>query len=280
MECLIKIQKLLEKGSHDLQCLATDFTGLLNPHVQVTLLGWAYAFYFSPRDLILASDPWFVRRHQFFDASSGKETIWAPTQVCSYVSGGSYLSGGLAQIAATAGEVGLVGRDAGGSVGSDTASSKMAAMQLASLRSIPWAAVDEHGPRQLALKSLFGRELLAEAIRNPEVQAELSEPLLHLIGLRRAKVYQALANHPAFRLLSISDLIWVIHSGGVTELRDGQTVRSATHWSRRLSASATGKFRGSECTRPRMAAYALTWLIWVLMKTMKDSGAKIAWPSA
>ena len=216
LECLIKMQKLLEKGSHDLQSLATEFTGMLNPHVQVTLLGWTYAFYFSPRDLILASDPWFVRRHQFFEASSGKETIWAPTQVRSYVSGGSYLSGGLAQIAATAGEVGLVGRDAGGSVGSDTASSKMAAMQLASLRSIPWAAVDEHGPRQLALKSLFGRELLAEAIRNPEVQAELSEPLLHLIGLRRrAEVYQALANRDlagAFRLLSISDLYFLADS--------------------------------------------------------------------
>jgi hypothetical protein len=217
MECLIKIQKLLEKGSHDLQSLATEFTGLLNPHVQVTLLGWTYAFYFSPRDLILASDPWFVRRHQFFEASSGKETVWAPTQVRSYVSGsGSYLSGGLAQIAATAGEVGLVGRDAGGSVGSDTASSKMAAMQLASLRSIPWAAVDEHGPRQLALKSLFGRELLAEAIRNPKVQAELSEPLLHLIGLRRrAEVFQALANGDlagTFRLLSISDLYFLADS--------------------------------------------------------------------
>jgi hypothetical protein len=217
MECLLKIQKLLEKGSQDIQSLATELTGLLNPHVQVTLLGWTYAFYFSPRDLILASDPWFVRRHRFFETSSRKETAWGPTQLRSYVSdAGSYLSGGLAQIAAAAGEVGLVGRDAGESVGSDTASSKMAAMQLASLRSIPWAAVDEHGPRQLALKSLFGRELLTEAILYPNLRAELSEPLLHLIGLRRrAEVFEALANRDlagALRLLSTSDLYFLADS--------------------------------------------------------------------
>ena len=217
IECLLKIHKLLEKGSQDIQTLATELTGLLNPHVQVTLLGWSYAFYFSPRDLILASDPWFVRRHRFFDTSCGKETVWPPTQVRSYVSGGgSYLSGGLAQIAAAAGEVGLVGRDAAESLGSDTASSKMAAMQLASLRSIPWAAVDEHGPRRLALKSLFGRELLAEAILYPNVRSELAEPLLHLIGLRRrAEVLHALANHDlagALRLLSTSDLYFLADS--------------------------------------------------------------------
>jgi hypothetical protein len=122
----------------------------------------------------------------------------------------------LAQIAAAAGEVGLVGRDAAESVGSDIASSKMAAMQLASLRSIPWAAVDEHGPRRLALNSLFGRELLAEAILYPNVRAELSEPLLHLIGLRRrAEVFHSLANRDlagALRLLSTSDLYFLADS--------------------------------------------------------------------
>ena len=64
------------------------------------------------------SDPWFVRRHQFIGTISGKETAWAPTQLRSYASGGgSYLGGGLAQIAAIAGDVALVGKDTDGSVG-------------------------------------------------------------------------------------------------------------------------------------------------------------------
>ena len=265
MECLLRVQKLLEKGSSDIQHLATELTGLLNPHVQVTLLGWTYAFYFSPRDLILANDPWFVRRHQFFEKCPGKKTVWAPTQVRSYVSGGgSYLTGGLTRIAATAGEVGLVGRDTGESVGSDTASSKMAAMQLASLRSIPWAAVDEHGPRRLALKSLFGRELLAEAVLYPNVRAELSEPLLHLIGLRRrAEVLHALANRDlagALRLLSTSDLYFLADSQwqryGAERWTDnpiGNALKhEATHQCSRQVSSLGGYQASDGCVRSHL----------------------------
>jgi hypothetical protein len=241
VECLIKIEKLLD-SPQAIREAATGFIGLLNPHIQVALLGWVYASYFSPRDLVLAADPWFVRRHQFpFDEFSGKKSVWHATAMRSYTTGGgTYLAGGLAQIAAAAGEVGLVGVDGGETAGRDLASSAIAARQLASLRATPWAGLDEHVLRLLALKLLLGRELLVKAALHPEVQAELADPLLSLIGLRRrAELVHALSERDlatAFRLLGSLDLYfladWHWQRNGATGWKHsplGQALEQETH---------------------------------------------------
>jgi hypothetical protein len=149
MECLIKIQKLLEKGSHDLQSLATQFTGLLNPHVQVTLLGWAYAFYFSPRDLILASDPWFVRRHRFSRGVPERNGLGSNAGAVVRLWWWQLSHRRLAQMRPRQARWGWLAEMRAKALAA-TPPARRWRQWLASLRSIPWAAVDEHGPRRLA----------------------------------------------------------------------------------------------------------------------------------
>ncbi len=214
IESLAEIRKLLNRGgSQDIPKLAMQLIGCLNPYVQTTLLGWVYASYFSPRDLIMEGDPWFLRKHEF-SVTFHKRDTWPATRVRSGGSEvGSYLTGGLAQIAAAAGAVGLIGVEASESAGNDIAASKVAAMQLASLRAMSWARLDEHDLRLLALKVLLGREVLAKAALRPEIQEELAEPLLDLVGLRRrAELLQFLSNRDltsVFSLLSASDLYFL-----------------------------------------------------------------------
>jgi hypothetical protein len=138
----------------------------------------------------------------------------------------------------------------------------MAAMQLASVRSIPWAALDEHGLRHLALKSLFGRELLAGAILDPKIQVELSEPLLHLIGLRRrAAVLQALSNRDAagaFRLLSTLDIYFLADSlaqqvAGWTDSPLGKALEQEAKRQCSRQISWLGGYQASDgCVRPHL----------------------------
>jgi hypothetical protein len=267
VECLIKIEKLLDRGPEAIREAATGFIGLLNHHIQVALLGWVYASYFSPRDLVLAADPWFVRRHQFPVAEvSGKKSIWHATAMRSYTTGGgTYLAGGLAQIAAAAGEVGLVGVDGGETAGRDLASSGMAARQLASLRATPWAGLDEHVLRLLALKLLLGRELLVKAALHPEVQAELADPLLSLIGLRRrAELTHALSERDlaaAFRLLGSLDLYfladWHWQRHGATGWKDsplGQALELEAHGKGSSQVLLLGGYQPETdgCLRPHL----------------------------
>jgi hypothetical protein len=256
------------KDSQATRRFTTELTGLLNPHVQVALLGWVYAYYFSPHDLIATGDPCFVRKHQFFEERP-KRFTWPAMTVhvgeSSVSSMGGYLSGGLAQIATAAGELGLRGNEVEESVVNDAASARMSALQLASLRAMPWAALDEHGPRVLAIKLLLGRELLVKAALNPQLLAELAEPLRDLIGLRRwTKVLLALSNHDfhtAFNLTSSSDLYFLIDSyllrhpeGTWKETPLGQALQNETQRTHSDQASLLGGFQvhSDGCVRPHL----------------------------
>jgi hypothetical protein len=114
----------------------------------------------------------------------------------------------------------------------------------------------------VALKSLFGRELLAEAILDPKVKEELAEPLLHLIGLRRrAAVLHALSSRDpagAFCLLSTSDFYFLADSVGrrVVRRTDSPLGNALEQEAKRQCSRQVSWFGGYQasdgCVRPHL----------------------------
>ena len=161
----------------------------LLPTLHLSLLGWIYAYHFSPNDLLIKEDPLFIRRHRFLVNSSKEKSIWHETNIDSLdADSGSYLRGGVAQIAAVAGEIGLVTDQAGEAMGRDQKGAKLAAAQLAALRATPWRKWNSRQLHQFCSKVRLGKELLAQASMDPELLATISEDLRVLLGPTRCRM--------------------------------------------------------------------------------------------
>ena len=152
-------------------------------------MGWIYAYHFSPNDLLIREDPLFIRRHRFLASASAEKSIWHETDIDSLdPDSGSYLRGGVAQIAAAAGEVGLVTDQAGEAIGRDQRGAKLAAAQLAALRAIPWRKWNSLQLRDYCSKVRLGKELLAQASLDLEVLTGIAEDLRVLVGPKRCRI--------------------------------------------------------------------------------------------
>jgi len=213
-----RIQKLKKelakkKKSKQIPAVAGEIIGELNAYVETTLLGWVYAYYFSPHDLAVAEDPFLVRKHKFFGGIS-KTEVWLPTDFGQYaIVGGGYVGGGLAQIAAVAGKVGLKRRELNESIDVDPTGAKVAAAQLAAVRAVPWGRLGDRSLHLVALKLRLARELVVEAALRPDMQLELAEDTLGLLGPgRRSSLLQTVTSldvPEALKLLSSSDLYFL-----------------------------------------------------------------------
>ncbi|MFN8006358.1 MAG: hypothetical protein U0V70_04920 [Terriglobia bacterium] len=161
----------------------------LHPALHLSLLGWIYAYHFAPNDLLIKEDPLFIRRHHFLTTSATARVLWRDTDLDSVdPDSGSYVRGGVAQIAAVAGEVGLTTDEPETAVGRDQPGARLAAAQLAALRAIPWKKWNSRQLQDYCLKVRLGRELLAESSLNPSILTEISDDLRVLVGPTRARL--------------------------------------------------------------------------------------------
>ncbi len=195
--------------------LSQEIVGHLDGSFKDALVGWVYAYYFSPRDLVVAEDPLLTRKHQFHvTLGSGGRYYWpAASRQTLRRQTGNYLRGPLCQIAMLTGEIGLVKAEAGESIGTDPVVEGFAAAQLSGVRSLPWSHLNPLSMHLVALKIRLAREFLARSALQQEMQPDLARIIEGLLGpTRRAQLLEAVATRELegiSAMLSSSDLYYL-----------------------------------------------------------------------
>ena len=195
--------------------LSQEVVSHLDGSFKDALVGWVYAYYFSPRDLVVAEDPLLTRKHQFHvTLGSGGRYYWpAASRQTLRRQTGNYLRGPLCQIATLTGEIGLVKAEAGESIGTDPVVEGFAAAQLSGVRSLPWSHLNPLSMHLVALKIRLAREFLARSALQQEMQQDVAQIVEGLLGpTRRAQLLESVATRELegiSALLSSSDLYYL-----------------------------------------------------------------------
>ena len=97
----LKVATANDNRSDSLPRLSQELISQLGGSLKDALVGWVYAYYFSPRDLVVAEDPLLTRKHQFHvTLGSGRRYYWpAASRQTLRRQTGNYLRGPLCQIA-------------------------------------------------------------------------------------------------------------------------------------------------------------------------------------
>jgi hypothetical protein len=207
-----KLRKQVEAtktSSKDVAKLADDFISELSPFLKTTLTGWIYAYYLSPTDLAVASNPYFTRSHIFGDSKIGG--YW-PKAGLEESPVGSRIRGGFAQIGFALSGVAATAMDPSISVSPYHA----AAMQLTAVRSVPWNVVEARTIHLAALRVRLGREFIVQAALSDPLRDLLENATLGALGqARRHEMLNAVSirdvSH-AVSLLTASDLFFLADS--------------------------------------------------------------------
>ena len=199
----------------ELSDLIDEVLSALSKDLKNTLVGWIYAYYFSPQDLVIAEDPFLTRKHQFHvPLTRGKGIFWPPAsrQTLRFQTG-NFIRGPLSQLSTLAGEIGLVKAEAGESIGTDPVVEGFAAAQLAGVRAIPWSNLNPLNIHLVSLKLRMAQEFVVTAALYDQQRNELAKAVKGLIGpLRRAQLIDSLSRQEfekALSLLSSSDLYFL-----------------------------------------------------------------------
>ena len=238
--------------------LSHEIVSHLDGSFKDALVGWVYAYYFSPRDLVVAEDPLLTRKHQFHvTLGSGGRYYWpAASRQTLRRQTGNYLRGPLCQIATLTGEIGLVKAEAGESIGTDPVVEGFAAAQLSGVRSLPWSHLNPLSMHLVALKIRLAREFLARSSLQKEMQRDLARIVEGLLGAtRRAQLLEAVATQELegmSSILSSSDLYYLgnrlwdekqaahLGSGPVREALERASTLVPSHQDRFFAGSELG----------------------------------------
>lgn len=195
--------------------LSGDLTGGIGRSLKDALVGWVYAYYFSPRDLVVAEDPLLTRKHKFYVIfGSGRRSYWpAASRQTLRRQTGNYLRGPLCQIETLAGEIGLVKAEAGESIGTDPVVEGFAAAQLSGVRSVPWPHLNPLAMHLVGLKLRLAREFIVRTALREGLQENLADIVEGLLGpTRKSQLLEAVSRQElerAFAMLSSSDLYFL-----------------------------------------------------------------------
>jgi hypothetical protein len=198
----LKSEFSMEQPSKEIPKLAAKLTEELNPFLRTTLVGWIYAFYFSPQDLAIAGDRYLVRRHMFYDRV--RRQYWVETRSTTDVeSTGSYLSGGFTQMASAVAYMAKTKVEVDDSITTNRMEDAVVTAGLAAVRSVPWTQVAERSMHLTALKLRLGREFVVRSAFDAELRKELGRVTIGLLGLRRRfDLLQALGDSDVSEALS------------------------------------------------------------------------------
>jgi hypothetical protein len=207
----MKTELAKKNPSKEFPKLAAELIEELNPFLKTTLVGWIYAFYFSPKDLAVANDRYLVRHHVFYE-SVGKN-FWPETRL-SMDSTGGYLSGGFAQMASGAAALAKTKVEAAESLSTNPTQEAVTLAELSAVRSVAWHQISERSMHLVALKLRLARELVVRATFDVELRKEIAQATFGLLGVRRRfDLLQALTDSDvagALGQLSSSDLLSLI----------------------------------------------------------------------
>lgn len=169
---------------------------ILAPHLRDTLVGLVYAHYAPPGGQILLTNGQFVRYHDF-TGLPGSDFSWAPTEVAgvgwSATSGGR-LMGSLSELPyalAQAEQNFLIPNEEQALIWGDLVP------QLLLTATVPrWWGVKPIQVHYVALLQRAGRSLIAEAMIDPQVRAQVAASLDHSSSPNRAaEVRKAILDH-------------------------------------------------------------------------------------
>ena len=204
-----------DENSEGISQLADALLGEFNKHLKDALVGWVYAYYFSPRDLVIAEDPLLTRKHRFhMTLGTRRQVFWPPgSSQTRRLQTGNYLRGPLCQIPTLTGEIGLVKAEAGESIGTNPVVERFAAAQLSGVRSLPWPHLNPLSMHLVGLKIRLAREFIAQASLREALRKNLAEALKGLLGpMRRVHLLESISRQElgsAFAILSSSDLYFL-----------------------------------------------------------------------
>lgn len=248
-----QLRKLVGKNesSEGLSQLADALLGEFNRHLKDALVGWVYAYYFSPRDLAIAEDPLLTRKHQFHVTVGTRRQIFWPSasRQTRRLQRGNYLRGPLCQIPTLTGEIGLVKAEAGESIGTDPVVERFAAAQLSGVRSLPWPHLNPLSMHLVGLKIRLAREFIVQASLREALRKNLAEALKGLLGpMRMVHLLEGVSRQelgPAFGLLSSSDLYFLanelLKNPSYSSILGNGPVRTA--WERTVKVVPPGQDR-------------------------------------
>jgi hypothetical protein len=196
----LRKQFSIQQPSKEIPKLAAQLIEELNPYVKTTLVGWIYAFYFSPQDLAIAGDRYLVRRHMFYDRY--RRQYWLETRSATDV--GNYLTGGFAQMASAVAYMAKAKLELADSITTNPREDAVVTAGLAAIRSVPWNRVAERSIHLTALKLRLGREFVVRSAFDAEMRKELGRVTIGLLGLRRRfDLLQALGESDVSNALSL-----------------------------------------------------------------------------
>ncbi len=132
----------------NLQKLAGEYWGALSVRTMFALTGQVYAANFRPEDLLVADDPFFIRKHRFVPPETTMTEPFASGRLdIANDAGGSRITGGFDAISMVAGQA------AAGSLRDlDGMSLFVASALLGSVRATDWSRVDQASVRAVAVQ--------------------------------------------------------------------------------------------------------------------------------
>ncbi|MEX2264108.1 MAG: hypothetical protein WD696_19295 [Bryobacteraceae bacterium] len=196
-------------NSKRLQKLANEYWDAIAFQTTIALAGQVYAAYLHPDDLLVAEDPFFLRKHWFLSTGRGERDIF-PIGTLDVYSGeaGSRAIGGFDGMAAVAG---------GGAATTvrnlDASATHIASALFGAVRTTDWSRLTPERLRSAALQIRAARDWLILAASHPALYDLIGELSYGLISLnRRTTLLQALLHRQWERVwssLSHTDLFFL-----------------------------------------------------------------------
>ena len=192
----------------DYEAFSGELLEALGPQMRLALSGLIYARYFRSSDLLVADDPFFLRKHLFTKVSTPPQLLPDSEIELSGEGSGSYLEGGFDRIGYIAGRVASASTKRSGE------NTEYALIyQIGAIRTTDWRHYDDHVQHLAALKITVAKEWCVEAARNPDLLNDLAEDTLGLLSLqRRRELIGALSRHEwraAWKAITLPDLYFL-----------------------------------------------------------------------
>ena len=220
----LNLRAVVEKAAGDPEKLK-EARGLMAPLMRDTLLAYSYAFYAPPGSQILYTNPLFVRSHDFLGAQGTSHT-WRATELLGSgwpSSAGGRLVGSLSTLPyalAEAEQNFLIPAQTQALIWAD-----LVPQMILSAKIPRWWTVTQSQQHWVGLHVRYGRELLAEAVFDPELRVEVVEALSALAAPVRTREVSILleqgdAKNAADRVTP-SEVFWIAREVAARHRDDG-----------------------------------------------------------
>jgi hypothetical protein len=195
----------------DLEKLERELLAELAPTVRLALSGLVYAFYFRPDDLLVAEDPFLVRKHRFVEITDGprpRDFAQSEVKLAEDPKRGSFFVGGFSDFPIEVSRASLAGSKYDGINASD-----IGAAQIGAIRAAHLSGLVDSDQRLLGLKLRVGREWCIRAAFDKRALQDHSEETLGLLSsARRLDLINGLAARDWVRVrqsVTLSDLYFI-----------------------------------------------------------------------